>query len=335
MTFKYYCLIFVRANSHHMKINWRHEVEEEVRPASEVKPLFCVIPKFGETVRRFPGYDGRQYFTVEQGVKLYSGLTSYIDKFYSSKLEDKKALDAYKMKMGNSFEDEFGYAASFGSFLHILCAELITAGVVDTTHRGDILNEFTQYCIRTGLPMNRFGSYWRRLNNDIMAFGQFLLDKEVEPLACEFPVYDKERGVATPLDLICRLKFNGKKYVSNVNFKFRANSALYSKDEKQTCIERMIFNQKFAGTEFEIQKTFIFTPKDWRGDTATYDLFNTTDKYTAQDWEKDHSTVALYNANYINGNEKFATKAGSVITVGQGINPNNETVEDFCRSFIK
>jgi len=303
--------------------------QEFSQESTEVGGLLCRIPAFGERVRRFPHPDGRLYFTVESGICLYSGITGYIDKFWKKPGEDEPLIE-YRVKHGANHKNALRLAASYGTFGHQCAAELMSR-TDEVSLALDILPDFERYCLREGMVVE---NYWNRLCNDLKSFAQFVYEREVEPLAVEYCVYDKLKGVATPLDLVCRLKFNGKTVVANVNFKFRESPNLYPKDTKQTCIETMLFNQRFVGTENEITHNFVWMPVNWRGETPTYKLENTTGKYTREMWEEDHGILVTKKAIHFDLNEGFLSKAGGKIHIGKPVNPNRETVMDFCKRYI-
>jgi hypothetical protein len=304
----------------------RNESDNEV---TIVTSLLCKIPTFGKTVRRFPFGDKRMYF-INDPVTIMNGLTGYIGMIPQKKGEG-AALIKYQVKHGENFFAELHHAADYGTFCHMAVAQFLTTGVLDLNI---LKEEFRQYAIACGLPMVRWKNYSYRLVNDMKSFAAFAHDCEMEPLATEYCVYDEEKLIATPLDIVCRMKFNRKVIVANINLKFRENPGCYRKDEVQTSIERFMYNRKWAGTENEITHTFIWCPSNWRTE-PTWKLINTTGKYTFEEWQQDHKILELLEQQgkvYLRPNirEKFATKAGGIIELNKPVILDEETVEDFC-----
>ena len=304
----------------------RNEFENEV---TILTSLLCKIPTFGKTVRRFPFGDKRMYF-VKEPVVVMNGLTSYISLIPQRKGED-AALIKYQVKHGENFFAELHHAADYGTFCHMAVAQFLTTGVLDLYA---LKEEFRQYALACGLPMVRWNTYSYRLVNDMKSFAAFAHQHELEPLATEYCVYDTEKLIATPLDIVCRMKFNKKVVMANINLKFRESPASYPKDDIQTAIERFMFNSKWAGTENEITHTFIWCPVNWQKE-PTWKLINTTDKYTFEDWQQDHHILSLLERQgkvYLTPNikEKFATKAGVIVQLNKPVILDEETVEEFC-----
>ena len=302
---------------------------EVFHEAVEVKPLLCKLPAFGARVFRFPNGHDRMYFTVDDGgPTLYSGLTGYIDKFYSMPGE-KEGLVNYRIKQGDHYEDELEYTSLFGSFGHMAIAQFLTEGMLDPV---ELMSDFRSYCIHTGLPIVRFTKYWRRMWKAMQSFAQFCVEKEVEPLATEYCVYDKNKLIATPLDLICKLRFNRKMVMANINFKFRESPAVYKKDERQVFLEMSIFNNKFKGTEYEITHGFIWMPVDFRN-TPTFNLTNVGEKYNKSLWDIDHEIVMKKGVHKPNLQEEYLSPNSGILKLGEEPNQQKETVEQFCLRF--
>lgn len=309
----------------------RNEFEDDVTLLSS---LLCKIPTFGKTIYRFPYGDKRMYYILEP-VVVMNGLTGYISMIPIRKGED-APLIKYQIKHGENYMEALNAAADYGTFCHMAVAQFLTTGKLDLNTLKD---ELRRYALETGLSMAKWKQYSYRLVNDMKSFAAFAHQHELEPLATEYCVYDTERLIATPLDIVCRMKFNKKIVMANINLKFRENPGCYRKDEQQTCIESMLFNKKFAGTEHEITHNFIWCPVNWQKE-PTWKLFNTTDKYTKADWDADHHILTLLEKQgkvYLSPNlrEKFATKAGGVIELNKPVILNEETVEDFCMRMAK
>lgn len=307
-----------------------HEFEQE---QTLLQPLLCKIQPFGERVYRFPHGDSRKYYTTGE-TQVFNGLTTYINFIPQRKGAD-AALKSYEMKHGNRFEEELNHAADYGTFCHMAVAQFLTAG---TLNLGELRQEFRAYCMETGMPIARFQKYWYRVVNDLKAFAQFAYERKIEPLATEYPVYSREHNIATPLDLVCKMEWNRKIRVVNINFKFRENPGVYDKDIIQTNIERFIYNMKWAGTENECEACFIWSPKNWKT-SPTFALTDTTGKYTEQDWKNDHDiVVALAKRGKVDLNtnldEVFTTKTGGIITLGEEVVSESQTLEAFIKATL-
>lgn len=305
-------------------MNFIEEQSEQLRGYTEVRGLLCKLPKFGETVFRFPHSDSRLYYTCEQDPFIYSGLIGYIDKFYKRPGEN-KALDEWKRKQGDNAEDELEIASLFGSFGHMAIAKFLTEGMLDNL---DLRSEFRQFCLHFGVPVLRFGKMWHRMWKAMQSFAQFVVDKNVVALATEYCVYSKELQIATPLDLICEMNFSQKRVIANINFKFRANANIFTKDERQVAIESFLFNSKFKRTEYEITHGFIWMPSNFRS-TPTYKLENVSGKFTEAAWMLNHETLLRHGAHRLDMNEEYLSPNSEALKLGEAPNPTKETVGDF------
>jgi hypothetical protein len=307
------------------------EANESLLEAVQVNSLLCKLPPFGAKVYRFPNGHDRMYFTVEgKTATLYSGLTGYIDKFYSRPGE-KAALINYQIKQGDHYEDELEATSLFGSFGHAAIAQFITEGALDPV---ELMSDFRAYCLHTGLPIIRFPKLWRRMWKAMQSFAQFCADREVEALATEYCVYDKNRMIATPLDLVCRMKFDKKTITANINFKFRENPNVYKKDQIQVFCETSMFNSRFSGTEYEVTHGFIWMPSDFRN-APTYHLKNVTEDYSDSLWEIDHKILLMKGIHKPDLQEEYLSPNVGLLKLGEAPNPQKETVEQFCLRFAK
>lgn len=303
----------------------RNEFERE---STELTSLLQNIPAFGQRVFRFPYGEERLYYT-ENPAQVFTGLTGYIGAIPVKKGSD-AGLTAYRMKHGERFAEELTHAADYGTFCHMAVATFLTTKELNLN---DLRHDFKAYMIETGMPMARFKKYWYRVVNDLKSFAQFAHEKNLEPLATEYVVYSEERGIATPLDIICKMDFNRKQRVCNINLKFRENPGVYEKDVMQTNIEMFMYNDKFAGTEYEIEKTFIWSPVNWRT-KPTYKLTDNTGKYTRSDWDADHDIIlALKRTGKVDLgatlDSTFTTKTGGVIRLNESVIEENNTVRNF------
>ena len=84
----------------------------------------------------------------------------------------------------------------------------------------DQLNDIVcDYLVSVSLPQKIANEWIERMHKDLLSFIQFVIDKNVEPIAIEFPIVSDEYGIGTLLDLVCEMDFNKGRVVALIDHK--------------------------------------------------------------------------------------------------------------------
>jgi len=157
----------------------------------------------------------RYYYRYEGEVPIfYTSVTTLI----RNTLPTPPSLIKWLVDKRGDGSDEAMERASYGTFLHSQCAELLINGKYNL----DGLSEkLTIFLTKEKLPPDRI-SWTDELKKDMLAFAQFMIDCEVKPLAIEVILYHPTDGYAGALDLVCSMSieekgFFGETYLSGAN----------------------------------------------------------------------------------------------------------------------
>ena len=253
-------------------------------------------------IRRFQQGRNRFYYTVSKSgeVKLYSSATTLIKDGYA---EDTIALETWRNSLraeGKSPDYELTYAASRGTLMHSLLGDYIQGKQIAIT---DLRTHFS-----TNSPDLNVTYFNDILSKDsewllkaVLAFGQFVKDFNVKPLALELIMKSETYGVASPIDMICEMDieekgFFGEVYASDskatgakkgdpkeskrtrrvvaiVDFK-SSQKGFYDKHFFQLQLYKRMVEENFP--TIKVEKIFNWSPKDWRG-APTYNLKEQSD----------------------------------------------------------
>jgi len=241
---------------------------EEVAPFYiEESHLPVIAPKY--SLRRIDSKGARYYYKEdeEQNIVFYYSVTS----FCKSVQPTSEYLIDWRVRLGKEDSKELSeLTANYGTFVHILMAEFLKDGVYDHGETHYKLMEFMQH---EGVPMKYF-SYWMDdAENDMLAFAQWCFEKEVYPIAIEYQI-SNSCGLCGTADLICQLKFNGKKELALVDFK-SGRKGFWESHELQLHTMKWMWNEAFKIPTYQIKHVFNWSPKNWTK-SPTYNFKNQT-----------------------------------------------------------
>ena len=170
--------------------------------------------------------------------------------------------------------DEAEERAHYGTFLHVECADLMINGTYDL----DKLSSKLQIYLTThNLPQSHL-SWTDELKKDILSFGQFVIDRNVKPLAIEICLWHPRDKYAGALDIVCSMDFNKKRINAIVDIK-SGRKGFYESHEIQLHAYLDMWKIHFPDTV--IDKVFNWSPKSFRK-APTYNLKDQTDSKNAQ-----------------------------------------------------
>lgn len=255
------------------------------------------LPRPQGGFRRFQKGKERFYYTVDKAtgkVELFSSATTLIKDGYA---EDKIALEEWRNKLRAEGKDpsvQLHYMADRGSIMHALIGKYTTGQEIDLTD----LDLF----IRDNMPDLLDLPYYEEvmekdiewLQKALLAFGQFVKEYGVKPLALELIMKSDKYKVASPIDLIATMEIEvdglsdtevyksgprkgqpkeikvKKEILAIVDLK-SSQSGFYDSHYLQLQLYKRIFEENYPN--LKVDALFNWSPKDWRkGGTPSYNL---------------------------------------------------------------
>lgn len=218
-------------------------------------------------IKRIQKGSNRFYCTVnEQEPKFYLSLTSAV-----SKLLPAPFLANWRGELGNDLADyKANVAAEYGTLYHIVIADFLKDGQIDLDNLNNLVAD---HIAQKKLSMDLAPEWIDKLHKDMLSFIQFVIDKNVEPVAIEFPIVSDELGIGTLLDLVCEMDFNKTRVRALIDHK-SGKKGFYDSHELQLILGKHIWNG-FYREIFPITHIFNFSPTEWRT-KPNYKLKNQT-----------------------------------------------------------
>jgi len=242
-----------------------------------------------EPLYRMDMSDHRYYYKFDENGEpiFFTSVTTMI----RNTLPTSPFLIKWLVDKGGTGADEAKERSEYGTFLHMLCAELLISGTFDLDKVSDKLTIFLK-----NSKIQPKDNWVDELKKDILAFAQFMIDHNVKPLAIEIILYHPGDGYAGTIDLVCELDieekgFWGEVYASGVNKGQPKESkqtrrviaildvksgrkGFYESNEIQLGAYLEMFKIHFL--DINIERLFNWSPKEW-GTTPSYNLKDQTD----------------------------------------------------------
>lgn len=241
-----------------MNKNFFEEILPEIAPRIE-----GLAPPF--LLKRSDRGDDRYYFKVG-GSEAYLSMTSFCKKALPTSPELVRYVNDRGIDLSEFIRDE---AADYGTFMHIVCVEVLKSG---SGHLGEIQDMAREEAISRRY-YGREEIWSSKIINDLLSFITFLKEKNVVPVAAEFPVASDEFGIAGMVDLPCELDFNGSRVKAIVDMK-SGRKGFWPEHELQIHGYMTMWNDWF-GSIYPVTHVFNWAPNNWR-DSPTYKLKNQT-----------------------------------------------------------
>lgn len=295
-----------------------------------MKVEFVPTEWFNAEALRLPDYKvgrvnfsgGRAYIRLnndgqpcEAPLKLYTSLTTSISQ--SSPME--QLLLEWYVKHGLKEAGRLlEIAQHYGTLMHLEVGKFLINQFYDFSSIEaaveDYLSEHTFYQPETK-------EWTSKLQNDLTAFIQFYLDYKIVPLGIEY-VLLSERGYGTLIDLVCNMTIQvdgyhptevyksgprkgqpkeckvDKSIRAIINFK-SGRHGFYRTNGLQIEAERMLWEENFP--DLPLDAGFNWSPKEWRGETPTYNLKDWTGYITKEEVE---AVMMLADIRYASKAEK-------------------------------
>ncbi len=236
---------------------------------------------FNENALRLPSYQmyrlstsqGRYYYTFVDGKpKFYISVTHLLGRYTPANPH----LIKWMAQKGEEAADrQKNQRAAYGTLMHIVNEELMINGGIDLDQLPTLVDEYFEENETHGADKSEF---LRELQKDVLSFAQFMIDREVEPIAVEPILKSDEFGTAGAIDLFCKMKFNGKQVYAIVDEK-GGKKGFYPDNELQLAYYKHAILEEWP--EFKGQDIMLF---NWCGSNwqkkPTYTLKNQTGKHS-------------------------------------------------------
>lgn len=249
------------------------------------------LKKQPEPIYRMDSSGHRYYyrFTPEGEPKFYTSVTTFIKNTLPTPPQLIKFIADMGVEESKAFTQERAY---YGTFLHAQCCELLITGKYDLNSLSDKLTVFMTKERAVVKP-----GWVDDLKKDVLAFAQFMIEKNVKPLAIEIILYHPTDGYAGAIDLVLDMDdeqkgFFGELYLSGFNKGQPKESkrtvritaildiksgrkGFYESAEIQLKAYHEMWKEHFP--DVKIDKLLNWSPKDYRGKIPTYNLKDQTE----------------------------------------------------------
>lgn len=213
-------------------------------------------------------------------------------------------------KGGDEGRNEAEERANYGTFLHSCCGELLMTGKFDLDKLSDKL---TEYLIKNNVTQSR--PWLEDLKKDVLCFAQFMIDRQVKPLAIELILWHPTDGYAGAIDIVCEMDFNRSRIIAIIDVK-SGKKGFYESHEVQLRAYMEMFKIHFP--DVKIDKVFNWSPKNFTGATPTYNLKDQTESKNAEKLPYLVSLAKIEDAKRVN----TVSIVGGKIDLTKGLKEN-------------
>lgn len=247
--------------------------------------------------------------------RIYTGVTSMI----KATLPTSPALIEYFKKNGANADDMANEAADYGTLMHILAQQLLVDGEYSFEN---LTRDMRAFCMDKFINPESFIKLYRdKLQRDILAFAQWVLDYNVKPISIEQVLCHDLHGYAGAIDLVCTMTIQEKGFFGDI-LKSGPNKG-QRKEAKRDVIVTAIVDFKSGRKGFwesheiqlqayknlieynypdiKIDKLYNWSPKDWTS-TPSYNFKDQTD---CRSQKKLPHLVELYRMDNNDANKKI------------------------------
>lgn len=209
-------------------------------------------------------YGGHRLYSTSIPCRLYCGLTGALDAITFKGNEDSKRLQSWRLDFVNNFgktnqEGYVGMTADFGTLVH---RAMLKIWQKKKLIWGEEQKEARAYFIQSAKSNSQIPNE-RVIEQQILEYCKaaaalmYFVNKEVvEIYAIEAMCKTDEHRIATPIDLVCKLK-NGKKAAINI----KTSSQLNDKHREQSIMEKFMWNETYPDNKVDV--CGLLRTKDW------------------------------------------------------------------------
>lgn len=251
-------------------------------------------------LRRYTGGKGeRFYFSLDEDWQVTGSFLS-VTSFAHKVLPTGQGLIDWKVALGKEESERITQERSeYGTLLHIEVARFCKERYYKFS---EIDTRVSNYLFDRNLDTYLYQDWVFKLERDLCAWFQFVVDYEFEPVAIEFPIASERLGIGTLIDAVGTIAvqvegYHGEVYASGkrkgepkltkapkkVNAIIDLKSGLkgfHPEHEVQLHACKDLWNEHFSGV-FEVDTVCNWSPKDWEGETPTYNFKDQTDSKEA------------------------------------------------------
>jgi len=262
---------------------------------------------------RIESHNIRIYYGYNEGVlEFFPGVTGFLSKV----LPTPKELIDWLVEKGAGAAAYVKERTCYGSIMHGQFVPLLIDNKYELDSTYDIIN---QACRIARIQVDEV-NWSRELKKDVLAFAQWMDEYKVVPLAIEVPLITRKYGIATLVDLVCKMTistkgFWGEEYKTGerkgdpketkedrevyavVDFKSRKKPYVTRADELQLAYGVEMVKENYPELKDKEFRMFSWHPKDWK--TAPGSHFTEhTSKHTIRELELYSEIYYLTNDVY-------------------------------------
>lgn len=269
--------------------------------------------------------------------RVYCGITGALEaSTFKGDVEAKrlgKWRDAMRKELGSQERQEayLQMMADFGTLTHQCLVRIKENGKLDWKEEQDYaFDYFNQSAIKNGITPNY--NVTRKQVFDYCkaaaALLQFVYDNVVKIYSIEGMCKDDELELATPLDLVCRVK--DKKTEIDVSLNIKTSEQFSNSHRKQVALEKHLWNKTYP--DLQVAKTGLLRGKDWSQKkgipTYEWELLDEADEQNLLSNTLNRLRIckADENATYINYEREVPVFAG-VTVAGESPKIEMKTLE--------
>jgi hypothetical protein len=164
---------------------------------------------------------------------------------------------------------------SYGTLMHHTIEELLINNKIDLDTLPEKVEQYFKENDTFGGDKNAFTD---ELYKDITGFSQFMIDRNVKPIAIEVVLKSDKYRVAGALDLFCELDWKGTRKKAIIDFKGK-KGGFYENNEIQLSYYKKMLLEEWPEFKNEDILLFNWSGNNWK-DNPTYQLKNQTGKHS-------------------------------------------------------
>jgi hypothetical protein len=246
----------------------------------QIKALY-----FNEETLKHPSYQmyriatpsGRYYYTFDKRnrAKFYISVTNILKTFTPTPPHLIKWIAQQGEEGAEKLKNRRG---SYGTLMHNTIEELLINRKIDLDALPEKVNKYFKENDTWGGKEEEFTD---ELYKDITGFAQFIIDKDVRPIAIEVILKSDKYKIAGAVDLFCSMNFGRKRVYAIVDFK-GSKKGFYESNELQLEYYKQALLEEWKEFNEDEIMLFNWAGKNWKK-KPDYNLKNQTDKHTKKE----------------------------------------------------
>lgn len=211
--------------------------------------------------------NGKRMYVVAEPFRAYSGLTGALSAATFKGHQDEKRLSKWRDKMVDTLgrEGQEAYLSSmadFGTLLHECTVKIKEYGGLNWQEEKEYAEAFFEASAKQNGLVPNYGIIraqvfeYQKAAASVM---QWIYDCVTDIYSIEGMCKSDVLGIATPIDMVCKVKEKKSECVVTINLK--TSGQLGNHHREQVSVERYLWNETYP--ELQAQKTGLLRPKDW------------------------------------------------------------------------